>query len=87
MARVLGRRLWSQDQVAQGFDYRNGVIAGWTGPAQVQKGVSEPAGYTGLDVAYVDACGKSSGVRIVRTDLAILWQTVVVMARGEGLRF
>jgi len=63
------------------------VPAGWTGPAQVQKGITEPAGYTGLDIAYVEACRRSSGLGILARDLRILWRTVKVLARGEGLQY
>jgi hypothetical protein len=53
----------------------------------VQKGVTEPAGYTELDLAYVEMCRSRSGLRLVSVDLGILWQTVKVMAKGEGLQF
>ncbi len=88
---LVGPRPWPpsmvRDQVAAGNDYRNRVMAGWTGPAQVQKGIIEPAGYTELDLAYVEACQTWSGARLVRYDLGILWQTVRVLARGEGLQY
>jgi lipopolysaccharide/colanic/teichoic acid biosynthesis glycosyltransferase len=88
---LVGPRPWPQsmvvEQLGNGFDYRNHIVAGWTGPAQVRKDVSEPAGFTELDLAYVDACRASSGPRLARYDLGILWQTVKLMARGEGLRF
>jgi lipopolysaccharide/colanic/teichoic acid biosynthesis glycosyltransferase len=88
---LVGPRPWPpsmvEGQVAAGHDYRNRVIAGWTGPAQVQKGVTEPAGYTDLDLAYVEACRTWRGVRLLRYDLGILWRTVKVMAKGEGLEF
>ena len=74
-------------QVAAGHDYRNLVTAGWTGPAQVRKDVAEPSGYTELDLSYVDACRTYGAARLVRYDLGMLWQTVRLMARGEGLRF
>ena len=74
-------------QRAKGHDYRDHVIAGWTGPAQVQKGVTEPGGYTELDLAYVEECRTLRGLRLVFLDLGILWRTVKVTARGEGLRF
>ena len=67
--------------------YRNEFVAGWTGPAQVQKGVTEPAGYAELDLAYVRSCETWRPLHIVRGDLALLWRTVVVMAKGEGLQF
>jgi lipopolysaccharide/colanic/teichoic acid biosynthesis glycosyltransferase len=88
---LVGPRPWPpsmvEKQVAKGFAYRNEVIPGWTGPAQVQKGVTEPAGYTELDLEYVEACRTKSGLRLVSLDLGILWQTVKVIAKGEGLRF
>jgi lipopolysaccharide/colanic/teichoic acid biosynthesis glycosyltransferase len=88
---LVGPRPWPPSmvatQVAKGLGYRNEVVAGWTGPAQVQKGVTEPAGYAELDSAYVDECRTRSGLRLVSLDLAILWRTVKVMARGEGLQY
>ena len=88
---LVGPRPWPpslvENQVAEGYTYRTEFIAGWTGPAQVEKGVTESAGYTALDVAYVSACRNSSALRIVRADVALLWRTVVVMSKGEGLQF
>ena len=88
---LVGPRPWPpsmvRDQVAAGLDYRNHVLPGWTGPVQVQKGVVEPASYTNLDRAYVDASRRWSGLRLARYDLEILWQTVKVLARGEGLTY
>ena len=88
---LVGPRPWPPSmvasQVAKGHDYRNRVVAGWTGPAQVQKGITEPAGYTELDLAYVDACTTWPVGRLVLHDLRLLWRTVQVLARGEGLRF
>ena len=83
---LVGPRPWPPSmvasQVAKGFTYRNEFIAGWTGSAQVQKGVTEPAGYAELDIAYVRSCWTWRPLRIVRGDLALLWRTVVVMAKG-----
>jgi len=88
---LVGPRPWPPSmvakQVAKGHDYRTRVLAGWTGPAQVQKGITEPAGYTELDLAYVEACRTWPWARLLRHDLGILWRTVAVLARGEGLRF
>lgn len=88
---LVGPRPWPpsmvRDQVAAGQDYRNRVVAGWTGPAQVQKGVTKPAGYAQLDLAYVEACRTWSAARLLRYDLGILWRTVKVMAKGEGLQY
>jgi lipopolysaccharide/colanic/teichoic acid biosynthesis glycosyltransferase len=88
---LVGPRPWPPSmvarQVATGLVYRNEVMAGWTGPAQVRKGVTESSGFTALDLDYVEGLRASSGLAVVRRDLGILWQTVWVMARGEGLRF
>jgi lipopolysaccharide/colanic/teichoic acid biosynthesis glycosyltransferase len=88
---LVGPRPWPRtmvdNQVAQGLGYRNEIVAGWTGPAQVQKGITEPAGFTELDVEYVEACRTSGWLDLVRRDLGILWRTVKVLARGEGLQF
>lgn len=88
---LVGPRPWPPSmvasQVAKGLDYRKEIVAGWTGPAQVQKGVTEPAGYAALDLAYVEECRKRRGLSLALLDLGILWQTVSVMAKGEGLRY
>ena len=88
---LVGPRPWPpsmvERQVAEGLDYRLRVLAGWTGPVQVAKGVTAPEDYTALDLRYVEAYGSWSARRLVRYDLGILWRTVKVLARGEGLRF
>jgi lipopolysaccharide/colanic/teichoic acid biosynthesis glycosyltransferase len=88
---LVGPRPWPPSMVAKqvetGFHYRNEIIAGWTGPAQVRKGVTEPAGFAQLDLAYVSECRTRRGLRLVSLDLALLWQTIKVMARGEGLQY
>jgi lipopolysaccharide/colanic/teichoic acid biosynthesis glycosyltransferase len=70
---LVGPRPWPpsmvETQVAEGFDYRNEFIAGWTGPAQVQKGVTESPGYRELDVDYVVRCRDASVLALVRLDL------------------
>ena len=64
---LVGPRPWPpsmvDEQVAKGFAYRNEFVAGWTGPAQVEKGVVESSGYAVLDVAYVEACRTRSAWR------------------------
>ena len=88
---LVGPRPWPvsvvKEQVATGLDYRNRVIAGWTGPAQVRKGLVDTAHYTELDLAYVEACRTWPGTRLVRHDLVLLWKTVKLIVRGEGLEF
>lgn len=88
---LVGPRPWPlrmvADQVARGFTYRNEVMAGWTGLAQVRKGITPSAGYAELDLAYIEGLRSSSAARAVWRDLGILWQTAKVIARGEGLQF
>ena len=88
---LVGPRPWPPSLVARqastGLDYRNLVVAGWTGPAQVRKDVADPSDYADLDLAYVEACSTWSSARLLRYDLAMLWRTIGLMARGEGLRF
>ena len=88
---LVGPRPWPPpmvaNQIADGLHYRVEFVAGWTGPAQVQKGLTESAGYAGLDVAYVEASRSSTFAQIVRRDLTILRETVRTLLRGEGLRF
>jgi len=88
---LVGPRPWPpsmvERQVADGHGYRLRIVAGWTGPVQVQKGLAEPEAYTQLDLAYVEACRNWSAPRLLRHDLDILWRTVKVLARGEGLEY
>jgi lipopolysaccharide/colanic/teichoic acid biosynthesis glycosyltransferase len=86
---LVGPRPWPpemvQRQVAEGRDYRNRVLAGLTGPAQVTKG--EGISFEDLDSLYLERSSSFSSWALVRYDLQILWQTVLVIARGEGLNF
>ena len=88
---LVGPRPWPPSmvamQVAKGITYRNDFVAGWTGPAQVEKGATESSGYAVLDVAYVESCRSAGAWRLILTDLSLLRRTVAVMAKGEGLRF
>jgi lipopolysaccharide/colanic/teichoic acid biosynthesis glycosyltransferase len=86
---LVGPRPWPPEmvrrQVAEGRDYRNRILAGLTGPAQVTKGEGIP--YEDLDSFYLESSGTLSSWALVRYDLQILWQTLVVIARGEGLNY
>jgi lipopolysaccharide/colanic/teichoic acid biosynthesis glycosyltransferase len=88
---LVGPRPWPpamvNAQVAAGLDYRNHVVAGWTGPAQVQKGNVDTARYTDLDLGYVEACRMLGARRLLGYDLSILAETLKVIARGEGLQY
>jgi lipopolysaccharide/colanic/teichoic acid biosynthesis glycosyltransferase len=86
---LVGPRPWPpsmvERQIAEGHDYRNLVMAGLTGPAQVTKGTGVP--YADLDQQYVERCRSLGGLALVRYDLGILLETLSVMARGEGLNY
>ena len=86
---LVGPRPWPpalvERQVAEGHDYRNRIIAGLTGPAQVTKGSEQR--YADLDLPYVDKCATLGGWALVRYDLGILRQTISVLARAEGLNY
>lgn len=87
---LVGPRPWPpemvREQEREGLGYRRLVMAGWTGPAQVQKGVPGVL-YADLDLAYVEACRTWRSWRLLRFDISILRQTVRVLLRGEGLRY
>jgi lipopolysaccharide/colanic/teichoic acid biosynthesis glycosyltransferase len=86
---LVGPRPWPPEmverQLGEGQDYRTVVMAGLTGPAQVTKGADIP--YADLDRQYVERCRTLGGWALVRHDLRILWRTITVMARGEGLSY
>jgi lipopolysaccharide/colanic/teichoic acid biosynthesis glycosyltransferase len=85
-ARGHGRSRWCASRSGSGSTTAGSAMAGWTGPAHVGKGVSVIR-YSDRDLAYVEACRTWSSWRLVRFDLSILWQTVRVLLRGEGLRY
>jgi lipopolysaccharide/colanic/teichoic acid biosynthesis glycosyltransferase len=88
---LVGPRPWppsmAAEQIAKGITYRRDFVAGWTGPAQVEKGTVESAGYAALDVEYVNQCRASTALGLIRGDLGYLLRTIAVVAKGEGLRF
>jgi lipopolysaccharide/colanic/teichoic acid biosynthesis glycosyltransferase len=86
---LVGPRPWPDElverQVARGVDYRLRVPAGWTGAAQVSKGLD--VHFEQLDLDYVALLETGSAWEIVRRDLGILGSTVRTMLRGEGLAY
>src|SRR5438552_15202957 len=86
---LVGPRPWPPEmverQVAEGLTYRNEVRAGLTGPAQVTKGSG--LRFADLDLRYVGDLRRLGGLALMRHDLQILWATVRVIARGEGLSY
>ena len=88
---LVGPRPWPPsmvaNQVAEGLTYRNEFVAGWTGAAQVEKGVTETAAYSDRDLRYIKACATRRALQVVWLDLRLLWRTVGVLLRGEGLDY
>jgi lipopolysaccharide/colanic/teichoic acid biosynthesis glycosyltransferase len=86
---LVGPRPWPpalvSKQVAEGRDYRNRIVAGLTGPAQVTKGSGQR--FEDLDQDYVEACEALGGLALLRYDLRIIGETLAVIARGEGLNY
>ena len=86
---LVGPRPWPPEmverQVGEGLTYRNEVRAGLTGPAQVTKGSG--LRFADLDLRYVEKVRRLRGFALVRYDLGILWSTLRVIARGEGLSY
>jgi lipopolysaccharide/colanic/teichoic acid biosynthesis glycosyltransferase len=86
---LVGPRPWPPEmverQVAEGLTYRNDVLAGLTGPAQITKGSG--LRFADLDLRYVDRARRLGGLALVGYDLQILWATVRLIARGEGLSY
>ena len=86
---LVGPRPWPPEmverQVEEGQDYRNRVVAGLTGPAQVTKGSGRR--YADFDLEYVERSRSLGTWALLRYDLGILGQTIRVIARGEGLNY
>jgi lipopolysaccharide/colanic/teichoic acid biosynthesis glycosyltransferase len=86
---LVGPRPWPsamvERQVAEGLTYRNEIMAGLTGPAQVTKGAGRA--FADLDLEYVERVTRLGSWALVRYDLEILLRTVQVIARGEGLNY
>ena len=86
---LVGPRPWPPElverQLARGVDYRLRVTAGWTGPAQVSKGLDVQ--YENLDRAYVELLATRPAREVVRHDLRILRRTLATMLRREGLAY
>ena len=89
---LVGPRPWPIPMVEQqrkdGHHYRDEVVAGWTGPAQVRKDQPRKS-YSALDLdlEYVEALRTWSGPRLVRHDVRVLWASLRTAARGRGLQY
>ncbi len=75
-------------QIQRGFIYRNLIVAGWTGPAQVGvKGDDLQSGAETIDLEYLDYCRDWSVWKLWCYDMKILYETLRVMLMGKGLKY
>lgn len=88
---LVGPRPWPiamfREQVGRGVEYRKFIRAGWTGPAQLQKGHPNPLGSEKLDMQYLERCHTWNGWKLWQYDLGILYRTVRIMLEGQGLKY
>jgi lipopolysaccharide/colanic/teichoic acid biosynthesis glycosyltransferase len=89
---LVGPRPWPpemvDDQLDRGLGYRNLMLAGWTGPAQIHKeSIESLRAAETLDLEYVDACRTMGGLELWRYDLRIVYRTVKMLLQGQGLRY
>jgi lipopolysaccharide/colanic/teichoic acid biosynthesis glycosyltransferase len=89
---LVGPRPWPvpmvEKQRTDGYRYRDEVIAGWTGPAQLRKDMPRKT-YSALDLdlEYVESLKTWSGLRVVRNDVQVLFASLRTVARRRGLRY
>lgn len=88
---LVGPRPWPmhmvQAQLERGVVYRNLIHAGWTGPAQLQKGKAEPEDSEELDLEYLERCRTWPAGRLWVYDWRLLYQTLRLMLEGKGLLY
>ncbi len=88
---LVGPRPWPiplvKQQLDRGIVYRNLILAGWTGPSQLQKGNPTPGDSLKLDLKYLNRCRTWSNWRLWKYDMKVLSQTIKLIMRGEGLAY
>ena len=88
---LVGPRPWPiplvKQQLHRGIVYRNLILAGWTGPSQLQKGNPTPEDSLKLDLEYLNRCRTWSNWRLWKYDMKVLSQTIKLIMRGEGLAY
>jgi lipopolysaccharide/colanic/teichoic acid biosynthesis glycosyltransferase len=88
---LVGPRPWPvhmvNDQIKRGMAYRNLILAGWTGPSQLQKGNPTPQDSEKLDLSYLSRCRTSPRRDLWLYDIKVLLQTARVVLKGQGLTY
>lgn len=87
---MVGPRPWNpvdyQEEIERGIYRKKIMQAGLTGPVQIHK--RDAGAYGGehkLDDDYITFVKNKNGLRVVLRDAAILWKSLLIMLRGEGL--
>jgi lipopolysaccharide/colanic/teichoic acid biosynthesis glycosyltransferase len=88
---LVGPRPWpislASSQIKRGVMYRNLILAGWTGPSQLQKGNPTPENSEKLDLEYSNRCRTWPSWRLWWYDATILCQTIRLILEGKGLAY
>ena len=88
---LVGPRPWPNSlanaQLERGVVYRNLILAGWTGPSQLQKGNPQPQDPEKLDLEYLHRCRTWPPLRFWMYDLGLLFQTIRIILQGKGLAY
>ena len=88
---LVGPRPWTpslvKEQEERGVVYRKYIIAGLTGPCQVEKGKPSPKNSEILDLAYFETCKNLPAWKLWLHDWNILFKTLMVMVQGKGLQY
>jgi len=89
---LVGPRPWPvymvDEQIEKGIEYRNHIVAGWTGVVQLEKGSKDQKNFdqlVQLDLDYFDDGLTKSSFFLWRKDMGILIQTIKVMLKRGGL--
>lgn len=88
---LVGPRPWpvslAKAQIKRGVVYRNLILAGWTGPSQLQKGNPQPQNSEKLDMEYLKRCRTLPSWRLWLYDMRLLCKTARLILQGKGLRY
>jgi lipopolysaccharide/colanic/teichoic acid biosynthesis glycosyltransferase len=88
---LVGPRPWPvhmvNAQIERGLVYRKLIHAGWTGPAQLQKGQPTREKSEKLDLEYLTRCRTLPIWQLWLYDIRLLCQTLKVMLQGQGLKY
>ncbi|MEZ5347479.1 MAG: sugar transferase [Pyrinomonadaceae bacterium] len=89
---LVGPRPWPvsmvNQQLEEGYDYRNRIRGGWTGLNQLRKSehvLGDPF-LVEADLEYLDHCANYPWWRLLLFDLRVVYKTIFVMFESKGLK-